>query len=88
MKKTKRKLLAVLLAFTMLFGSSMTVFAQDYVWHDLIEGQTLTDQDAIKWTGWGDAKLEVYENSSGTLKVLFRTLNDASFFTLNCAVSV
>ena len=29
MKKTKRKLLAVLLAFTMLFGSSMTVFADD-----------------------------------------------------------
>ena len=29
MKKTTRKLLAVLLAFTMLFGSSMTVFADD-----------------------------------------------------------
>ena len=67
MKKTKRKLLAVLLAFTMLFGSSMTVFAAEYEWHLLVGGQTLTDQDAIIWSGYGNAKLEVYDSSSGTL---------------------
>ena len=67
MKKTKRKLLAVLLAFTMLFGSSMTVFAAEYEWHLLVGGQTLTDQDAIIWSGSGNAKLEVYDSSSGTL---------------------
>ena len=86
MKKTKRKLLAVLLAFTMLFGSSMTVFAQDYEWRDLIEGQTLTDQDAIKWTGWGDAKLEVYENSSGTLKAEGEIISDNAGVLLRVSV--
>lgn len=71
MKKTRKKLLAVLLAFTMLFGSSMTVFAQDYEWGNLIGGQTLTDQDAIIWSGVSansyGVKLAVYETSSGTL---------------------
>ena len=47
MKKTTRKLLAVLLAFTMLFGSSMTVFAQEYEWDDLFIGQELYDGDQI-----------------------------------------
>lgn len=45
MKKTRKKLLAVLLAFTMLFGSSMTVFAQEYEWDDLLIGQELYDGD-------------------------------------------
>lgn len=67
MKKTRKKLLAVFMAFTMLFGSSMTVFAAEYEWHLLVGGQTLTDQDAIIWSGSGNAKLEVYDSSSGTL---------------------
>ena len=52
MKKTKRKLLAVLLAFTMLFGSSMTVFAQDYEWDDIQEGTILQNGDTISVTGY------------------------------------
>ncbi len=47
MKKTTRKLLATLLAFTMLFGSSMTVFAQEYEWDELFIGQELYDGDQI-----------------------------------------
>ena len=47
MKKTTRKLLAVLLAFTMLFGSSMTVFAQEYNWDDIREGIILQNGDTI-----------------------------------------
>ena len=50
MKKTKRKLLAVLLAFTMLFGSSMTVFAQEYNWDELREGIILQNGDTISVT--------------------------------------
>ena len=70
MKKTRKKLLAVLLAFTMLFGSSMTVFAADYDWNSLTGGEVLTDQDAIIWHENpcnGKHKLEVYGSSSGTL---------------------
>ena len=52
MKKTKRKLLAVLLAFTMLFGSSMTVFAQEYNWDDIREGTILQNGDTISVTGY------------------------------------
>ena len=50
MKKTTRKLLAVLLAFTMLFGSSMTVFAQEYEWNELREGTILQNGDTISVT--------------------------------------
>lgn len=50
MKKTRKKLLAVLLAFTMLFGSSMTVFAQEYNWSDLQEGTILRNGDTISVT--------------------------------------
>lgn len=70
MKKTKRKLLATLLAFTMLFGSSMTVFAANYEWSSLTIGQTLTDQDTIVWykdNCYGEQNLKVYGSSSGTL---------------------
>lgn len=70
MRKTRKKLLAVLLAFTMLFGSSMTVFARDYEWNDLNGGEVLTDQDAVIWQQdycYGAQKLEVYGSSSGTL---------------------
>ena len=52
MKKTTRKLLAVLLVFTMLFGSSMTVFAQEYNWSDLQEGTILQNGDTISVTGY------------------------------------
>lgn len=52
MKKTKRKLLAVLLAFTMLFGSSMTVFAQEYNWDELREGIILQNGDTISVTDY------------------------------------
>ena len=52
MKKTTRKLLAVLLAFTMLFGSSMTVFAQDYEWDELREGTILQNGDTISVTDY------------------------------------
>lgn len=51
MRKTRKKLLAVLLAFTMLFGSSMTVFAQDYEWNELREGIILQNGDTISVTG-------------------------------------
>ena len=84
MKKTKRKLLAVLLAFTMLFGSSMTVFAAEYGWYILVEGRTLTDQDAIIWSGSGNAKLEVYDSSSGRLSGSQE--NNGSSFTLTVRV--
>ena len=50
MKKTRKKLLAVLLAFTMLFGSSMTVFAQEYNWNELREGIILRNGDTISVT--------------------------------------
>ncbi|MDY4844381.1 MAG: hypothetical protein SO154_09965 [Prevotella sp.] len=50
MKKTRKKLLAVLLAFTMLFGSSMTVFAQEYNWNELREGIILQNGDTISVT--------------------------------------
>ena len=52
MKKTTRKLLAVLLVFTMLFGSSMTVFAQEYNWSDLQEGTILQNGDTISVKGY------------------------------------
>ena len=50
MKKIKRKLLAVLLTFAMLFGSSMTVFAQDYEWQNLQVGNELQNGDTISVT--------------------------------------
>ena len=50
MKKTRKKLLAVLLAFTMLFGSSMTVFAQEYEWDELQEDTILQNGDTISVT--------------------------------------
>lgn len=55
-----RKILATLLTFAMLFGSSLTVFAEEYEWKDLIEGQELHNGDKIivteetvqeKWIG-------------------------------------
>lgn len=42
-----RKILATLLTFAMLFGSSLTVFAEEYEWKDLIEGQELHNGDKI-----------------------------------------
>ena len=50
MKKIKRKLLAVLLTFAMLFGSSMTVFAQDYEWQNLQVGNEVQNGDTISVT--------------------------------------
>ena len=47
MRKTRKKLLAVLLAFTMLFGSSMTVLAAEYEWKDIEEGKELQNGDSI-----------------------------------------
>ena len=52
MKKTRKKLLAVLLAFTMLFGSSMTVFAQEYEWDELQEDTILQNGDTISVTDY------------------------------------
>ena len=52
MKKTRKKLLAVLLAFTMLFGSSMTVFAQEYEWDELQEDTILQNGDTISVKGY------------------------------------
>lgn len=47
MKKTRKKLLAVFMAFTMLFGSSMTVFAREIECEELNINDILTDEDSI-----------------------------------------
>lgn len=71
MKKTKRKLLAVLLAFTMLFGSSMTVFAQEYNWDDIREGIILQNGDTISVTDYvrGDTPNEYLVDTAVSISI-------------------
>ena len=71
MKKTRKKLLAVLLAFTMLFGSSMTVFAQEYNWDDIREGTILQNGDTISVT-YDTLRECGYENSL-SIRLFFDT---------------
>ena len=47
MKKTRKKFLAVFMAFTMLFGSSMTVFAEEIECNALNVNDVLTEGDSI-----------------------------------------
>lgn len=89
MKKTRKKLLAVLLAFTMLFGSSMTVFAQEYEWKDIEEGKELQNGDTIVVTkesinndlyrGGGWVYFYVNDNPVTTPSGNFYELRDTSY---------
>lgn len=47
MKKTREKFLAVLLTFAMLFGSSLTVIAEEIECKDLNVNDVLTEGDSI-----------------------------------------
>lgn len=73
MKKTRKKLLAVLLAFTMLFGSSMTVFAADYEWQNLQVGDELQNGDTISVT---HATLMEIVVSNGYVSIIINNDND------------
>ena len=73
MKKTRKKLLAVLLAFTMLFGSSMTVFAADYEWQNLQVGDELQNGDTISVT---HATLMEIVASNGYVSIIINNDNE------------
>ena len=69
--KKPRKILATLLTFAMLFGSSMTVFAQEYNWDELREGTILQNGDTIAVT-YANLFERGYENCF-SIKLFFNT---------------
>ena len=62
-KKNLKKLLVVTMAMVMLFGNSLSVLAVDYDFDDLTVGQKLTDEDRVKFTGYGDFQEVHYDDT-------------------------